>query len=194
MLGSGAMRRLATVVALTALFVVSGMPAEAQEPADHDAYGASVSAIDNVFTPEIVRIEPGQTVEWTMDGRSAHTVEADDGSWNSGNLEPGAEFDRSFDAEGVYPFFCRYHGRPGIGMAGTIVVGDAPLSGGASPGPDPAPAGPAGTVRVPRNAPTIQEAVDRARPGGLVLIDPGVYREAVVVTTPFLTIRGMDRD
>ena len=193
MLGSGAMRRLATVVALAALFVVWGMPAEAQEPADRDAYGASVSAIDNVFTPEIVRIEPGQSVEWTMDGRAAHTVEADDGSWASGNLEPGAEFDRSFDAEGVYPFFCRYHGRPGIGMAGTIVVGDAPLPGGATPGPDPAPAGPAGTVRVPQNAPTIQEAVDRARPGGLVLIDPGVYREAVVVTTPYLTIRGMDR-
>jgi hypothetical protein len=56
------------------------------------------------------------------------------------------------------------------------------------------PTTPAGTVRVPREAPTIQEAVDRAKPGGLVLIDPGVYREAVVVTTPYLTIRGMDRN
>jgi plastocyanin len=89
------MRRLATAVALAALFVLSGMPAEAQDPAG-DAYGASVSAIDNVFTPEIVRIDPGQTVEWTMDGRSPHTVEADDGSWVSGNLEPGSEFAHTF--------------------------------------------------------------------------------------------------
>jgi hypothetical protein len=79
-------------------------------------------------------------------------------------------------------------------MTGTVVVGGAPLPGGGAPGPDPIPGGPAGTVRVPRDAPTIQEAVDRAEPGGIVLIDPGVYREAVVVTTPFLTIRGMDRN
>ncbi len=60
--------------------------------------------------------------------------------------------------------------------------------------PDPVPSGPRGTVRVPQDVATIQEAVDRAEPGGLVLIAPGVYREAVVVTTPYLTIRGMDRD
>jgi plastocyanin len=34
----------------------------------------------------VVRIDPGQSVEWTMDGRSDHTVDADDGSWSSGNL------------------------------------------------------------------------------------------------------------
>jgi hypothetical protein len=60
--------------------------------------------------------------------------------------------------------------------------------------PDPVPPGPAGIVRVPQDAPTIQQAVDRAEPGGLVLIAAGVYREAVVVTTPYLTIRGMDRN
>jgi Right handed beta helix region/Phospholipase_D-nuclease N-terminal len=59
---------------------------------------------------------------------------------------------------------------------------------------DPVPPGPAGTVRVPQDAHTIQEAVDRAEPGGLVLIGPGVYREAVIVSTPYLTIRGMDRN
>jgi plastocyanin len=194
MLGSGAMRRLATAMALAASFVATGTSAEAQEPADADAHGASVSAIDNVFTPEILRIDPGQAVEWTIEGRSPHTVEADDGSWGSGNLPPGADYSHTFEAEGIFPFFCRYHGRPGAGMAGTVVVGDAPLPGGGAPGPDPIPSGPAGTIRVPREAATIQEAVDRARPGGIVLIDPGIYREAVVVTTPYLTIRGMDRN
>jgi hypothetical protein len=60
--------------------------------------------------------------------------------------------------------------------------------------PDPVPPGPAGTVRVPQDVQTIQQAVDRAEPGGLVLIAAGVYREAIVVTTPYLTIRGMDRN
>ena len=42
--------------------------------------------------------------------------------------------------------------------------------------------GPA-TLRVPADHPTIQEAVDAASPGDLVLIEPGVYKEAVTVTT-----------
>ncbi|HEX6400511.1 MAG TPA: cupredoxin domain-containing protein, partial [Actinomycetota bacterium] len=183
------MRRSAAVFALLALLALTA-PARAQE----EAGGAPVSAIDNVFAPDVVRIEPGETVEWTVDGRSAHTVDADDGSWGSGNLVPGETFERRFEEPGIFPFFCRYHGQPGAGMAGTIVVGDAPLPGGASPDRDPVPAGPAGTVRVPRDAPTVQEAVDVAEPGGLVLIAPGVYREAVVVTTPYLTIRGVDRE
>ena len=63
----------------------------------------------------------------------------------------------------------------------------------AGPGREPVPAGFAETIRVPRDAATIQDAVDVAKPGGMVLIDPGVYREAVTVTTPYITIRGMDR-
>jgi plastocyanin len=101
MLGSGAMRRLAIALALLALLVVPASQARAQAPAGGNGYGASVSAIDNVFTPEIVRIQPGETVEWTIDGRSPHTVDADDGSWDSRNLEPGAEFTHTFGEAGV---------------------------------------------------------------------------------------------
>ncbi len=182
------MRRPAPVLALLALVFVAA-PAAAQE----ETYGATISAIDDVFDPEIVRVEPGETVEWSNDGRSVHRVEADDGSWTSDDLTSGETFDRRFEDAGVFPFFCRYHGSPGAGMAGTIVVGDAPLPGGASPEREPVPPGPAGTVRVPRDAATVQEAVDAAAPGGMVLIAPGIYRESVVVTTPYLTIRGVDR-
>ena len=49
-------------------------------------------------------------------------------------------------------------------------------------------------MRVPRDAPTIQAGVDAAAPGGLVLIAPGVYEEQVTVTTPYLTIRGKNRN
>src|SRR3954464_6404617 len=50
------------------------------------------------------------------------------------------------------------------------------------------------TIHVPAQFPTVQQAVDHVRPGGMVLIAPGVYREEVPVTTPFITIRGEDRD
>lgn len=50
------------------------------------------------------------------------------------------------------------------------------------------------TRRVPADYSTIQSAVDAADPGDLVLIDRGTYREAVSVTTPGITIRGVDRN
>ncbi len=52
-----------------------------------------------------------------------------------------------------------------------------------------------GEVRnVPSDYPNIQSAVDAAGPGDLVLIEQGVYRETVSVTTPGLVIRGVDRN
>jgi hypothetical protein len=51
-----------------------------------------------------------------------------------------------------------------------------------------------GVREVPGEYDTIQAAVDAAAEGDLVLIAPGVYHEAVDVTTNDLTIRGLDRD
>ncbi|HEX6422080.1 MAG TPA: right-handed parallel beta-helix repeat-containing protein, partial [Acidimicrobiales bacterium] len=50
------------------------------------------------------------------------------------------------------------------------------------------------TINVPDDHPTIQEAVDAAEPGDLVLVAPGTYEEAVDVETDELTIRGLDRN
>jgi hypothetical protein len=49
-------------------------------------------------------------------------------------------------------------------------------------------------INVPGDYETIQEAVDSASEGDLILIDEGIYNEAVDVTTPDITIRGVDRN
>jgi plastocyanin len=188
------MRRSWTLLALLALPLVV-LPAAAAR-ADQPSY-ADVSILDDVFSPRVVRVPVGGEVEWTNDGRSPHDVMADDGSWGSPTLRPGQTFERRFDAAGAFAYHCSFHGTPGAGMVGVVLVGDAPPPGaapGVGPGRETPPSAPAPTVRVPQDAPTIQAAVDIAQPGGLVLIAPGVYREAVVVTTPFLTIRGLDRN
>ncbi|MGL5859006.1 MAG: right-handed parallel beta-helix repeat-containing protein [Angustibacter sp.] len=53
--------------------------------------------------------------------------------------------------------------------------------------------GPA-TISVPDTAPTVQAAVDSARPGDLIVIRPGRYHEAVQVRTPRIVIRGLERN
>jgi len=56
------------------------------------------------------------------------------------------------------------------------------------------PASPAVLIVGPGYYPTIQAAVNAAKPGDWVLIEPGVYYEAVRVTTPDLHIRGLNRN
>ncbi|MFH8618910.1 right-handed parallel beta-helix repeat-containing protein [Streptomyces sp. NPDC017979] len=55
------------------------------------------------------------------------------------------------------------------------------------------PAGAQVTIRVPGDAPTISDAVSLARPGDLVLVAPGVYRESVKIDTARITLRGESR-
>lgn len=154
-----------------------------------------VEVRDNEFLPAALRVAPGTTVVWRNIGRAVHDVTADDASWSSHDLVPGAEFRFTFLRPGVYRYFCVPHGfRAGRGMAGVVLVGGAELT--APPGPPrdlPGGAAPR-TLRVRSQFPTVQGAVNAAKPGDLVLIAPGIYGEEVIVSTPGLTLRGLDRN
>lgn len=160
----------------------------------------SIDGLDDFFSPQVLRVAPRSAIEFENKGRNPHNVTADDGSFSSGLMLPGDEFDVELDEPGVYPFTCTLHGSPGAGMTGIIVVGDVALpprpdaAFGVGPGPETPPLAPGRTIRVPADQPTIQRAVDAADPGDLVLVARGVYAEGVLVRTPFLTIRGEDRN
>jgi plastocyanin len=84
-----------------------------------------VEVVDSAFVPEEITIEPGTTVVWEQTGSLPHTVTADDGSFDSGDMSAGDTFTYTFEEEGTYPYYCVYHGGPGgQGMAGVIIVGD----------------------------------------------------------------------
>ncbi|AUG81558.1 plasmid stabilization protein [Kitasatospora sp. MMS16-BH015] len=53
---------------------------------------------------------------------------------------------------------------------------------------------PPAVIRVPEDVPTIQKAVDRARPDDQVLVAPGVYRESVRISRERVVLRGADRN
>jgi plastocyanin len=106
-------------VALATLLLVPVGSAFAQD-ADATVNMAGVS-----FVPTEVHVVPGATVLWTNSSPLQHTVTADDATFDSGMLDPGAAFSKVFDTPGAYQYFCQPHGSAGLhGMAATIIVDD----------------------------------------------------------------------
>ena len=160
----------------------------------------NVPMYDNFFAREVTRVPAGGTVRFPNEGRTPHNAVAVDGSWRTPE-RVGADEAASLvlDQPGVYRFYCTFHatedGRQG--MAATMVVGDVtfyPGQEGAGPALEPVERASGVTRRVPEDHDTIQAAVDAARPGDLVLVGPGTYREEVKVAVPSVTVRGRDRD
>lgn len=63
------------------------------------------------YDPDNITVVIGinNTVIWTNNDNEAHTVTASDGSFDSGNMNPGATFDYTFTTPGTYPYICTYH-------------------------------------------------------------------------------------
>jgi halocyanin-like protein len=74
------------------------------------------------FDPPAVWVDPGTAVtwEWTGSGGS-HNVVASDGSFRSGDATDSGTYDRTFDSEGTFTYYCDPH--RGLGMKGAVVVG-----------------------------------------------------------------------
>lgn len=78
-----------------------------------------------VFYPDIVRINPGDTVRF-LAADNNHNSQARKDMLPEG-IEPwkskiGSDFDLMLDVEGAYGFFCTPH--KSYGMVGLILVGD----------------------------------------------------------------------
>src|SRR5215472_17403527 len=64
-------------------------PVTPVNPADVLPATASVGISGFAFHPKTLNIEVGTTVKWTNHQNVTHTVTANGGSFNSGNLAPG---------------------------------------------------------------------------------------------------------
>ncbi len=93
-------------------------PAAAEEPEEPVAAEQAVSIENFAFVAPSLEITAGTTVTWTNNDTAAHTATADDGSFDTGNLDPGASGSVTFDTPGTYTYKCAYHPN----MTGTIVV------------------------------------------------------------------------
>ena len=104
---------LLLILFATALLIPRGVDAKPAKPKD-----VEISIKGMKFGPDTVTIKPGQTVTWTNNDQRDHTVAAADGSFNSGNLGPGATYSFKFTKPGTYHYACTLHPR----MKAEIVV------------------------------------------------------------------------
>jgi alcohol dehydrogenase (cytochrome c) len=72
--------------------------------------GGSRSAIDeHAFNPQRAQVTGGTRVRFINNGEIEHTIEAQDGSWTTGNIEVGLFEYVTFDTPGTYQFHCTDH-------------------------------------------------------------------------------------
>lgn len=87
-------------------------PAPAPEPATPKAKQdnqQTVSIQDFEFSQAQLTVEAGTTVRWVNEGEAPHTVTADDGSFDSGRLQPGESFSHTFQSPGTVAYHCEIH-------------------------------------------------------------------------------------
>ncbi|MBI3859471.1 MAG: cupredoxin domain-containing protein [Thaumarchaeota archaeon] len=80
----------------------------------------NVKIIDFKFQPSLTKVVIGvnNTVTWTNDGLEAHTVTANGGSFDSGVINAGGQFTRTFTTVGTFGYHCALHPT----MTGSVVV------------------------------------------------------------------------
>ena len=61
------------------------------------------------YDPAALEVGVGDTVVWTNTGSVDHTVTADDGSFDSGNIAPGGTWEFTFEEVGEYSYKCSPH-------------------------------------------------------------------------------------
>lgn len=106
----------------TALTLVTfALAALAGAPSASAATTTDVGVFDFRFSPTYTRIEPGDSVRWTVRG-SFHTVTSRAGapeSFDSGELVTGNQLTRAFPTAGRYAYHCTIHSE----MRGVVQVG-----------------------------------------------------------------------
>ncbi len=89
-------------------------------PAAPGAAGSTPQvAIENFrFTPSTLTVPTGTTVTWVNHDAEIHTVTSPAGAFASPALETDEKFSFTFNAPGIYAYFCALHPH----MKSTVVV------------------------------------------------------------------------
>jgi plastocyanin len=87
-------------------------------PSGEAARAEKVEIVDFAYDPDPVVIQVGGKVTWINQDSAPHTATADDGSFDTGNLEEGKLKSETFKQPGTFTYFCEVHPT----MHGTLEV------------------------------------------------------------------------
>ena len=155
-------------IVLAQLGVVLGVLVGVTDAATSGAATSRTEILDFGYAPGQIVIVPGNTVVWSNNGASTHSVSPDGGSepFGSGKLPPGRSHLYTFPNLGTYAYHCDIY----PSMRGVVRVVDPASTTTTTSGPARAPFGsataPPSTVRViPRPPPTASP--DTTAPAGV---------------------------
>jgi plastocyanin/uncharacterized membrane protein len=86
----------------------SGTPAQNQSAAEPSANGQVIMK-GMRFQPADLAVHPGETIEFKNEDIFAHTVTADDGSFDSGLIQPGSSWKMTVQKSGTIAYHCAPH-------------------------------------------------------------------------------------
>ena len=87
-------------------------------PRSAEAASVPVTIEYQSFYPGALDALPGDAIIWSNHGGRTHTVTADDGVFDSGDVSEGGQFTWSFTTPGMYMYHCAIH----RGMVGEVDV------------------------------------------------------------------------
>lgn len=93
---------------------------------EHDGHGTMVMMPSVWYEPRALTIAPGTKVTWMNTDAVAHTVTSENGTFDSGLIQPGDAWSFTFAAPGEHRYFCVPHstvepeGR--VGQVGAVTV------------------------------------------------------------------------
>jgi plastocyanin len=64
---------------------------------------------DYKYLPEQIQVDAGSEVTFSNEDATKHTATADDGSFDTGDLDQGDAKSVTLDAPGTFTYYCRFH-------------------------------------------------------------------------------------
>ena len=129
---SGKVRVIGVILVVAALVVLAGCAGSSSTPATGGsssapassggssaggtAAGTAVTIANFAFNPADVTVKVGQSVTWTNNDTTTHTVTGAD--FDSGPLAPGATYSHTFATAGTFDYHCSIH----TSMTGKVTV------------------------------------------------------------------------
>jgi plastocyanin len=105
---------------LITVFIVSCSKSDSgsNPTADSPVKSNAVSITSMSFSPAPINTTAGATITWTNNDNVAHTVTADDNSFDSGSIAPGGKYTRTFATAGTYAYHCALH----VAMSASVII------------------------------------------------------------------------